>query len=161
MAQAARPDSGVGGYLHRRFMQDSWAEATLGKTSAAQASCGPVKNGSGMMGRVNRASVLVGTIAALMLSLVAVTVRSRVTSAGNASQTATADCSANQADDAAETKDAPDTDRVDQQCGPQDAADGGDAADAHEPKDAADTDNVEQQDGPQDAPDAGGAPETP
>ena len=111
-----------------------------------------------MMGKVNRTSVLVGALALLMLSVAAVTVTSRVTNAGGANQTATPNCAASQADDATETKDAPETDQVDEQCGPQDAADGSDAADASEPNDAADTDNVEQQDGPQDAPDAPAVP---
>ena len=115
-----------------------------------------------MMGKVNRTSVLVGALALMMLSVAAVTVTSRVTNAGSptptTTQQVTTDCTANQADDATETKDAADTDLIDQQCGPQDAADGSDAADASEPKDAADTDTVEQQDGAQDAPDAPATP---
>jgi hypothetical protein len=107
---------------------------------------------------MNRASVLVGALAVLMLSVAAVTVTSRVSNAGGANQSVTANCAANQADDATETKDATDTDQVDEQCGPQDAADSTDATDANEPKDAADADNVEQQDGAQDAPDAPATP---
>lgn len=130
-----------------------------------------------MMGRMNKISVLIGALAVLMLSVAAVTVTSRVTSAGSPNQVATptSDCAANQANDATETPStAADTDQIDQQCGPQDATDGvadsadaadsaPEAADASEPATGADTDAVEQQDGPgsQDAPDVPGAPATP
>lgn len=112
-----------------------------------------------MMGKLNRFTVLIGAVAVLMLSVAAVTVTSRVTNAGGANQTTTVDCAANQAGDAAETTGAPDTDLVDEQCGPQDATDGAaEPADASEPKD---TDAVEQQDGPQDAADASADPAKP
>ena len=115
-----------------------------------------------MMGKLNRFTVLIGAVAVLMLSVAAVTVTSRVTNAGGANQTTTVDCAANQAGDAAETTGAPDTDLVDEQCGPQDATDSAaEPADASEPKDAADTDAVEQQDGPQDAADAPADPAKP
>ncbi len=115
-----------------------------------------------MMGTLNRAAALIGAIAVLMLSVAAVTITSRVTHAGSpgpsVAQPAGQDCAAGQADDATEAQDAPDTDQVDQQCGPQDAAEGADATGAGEAIGAADADSVEQQDGLQDAPDAAATP---
>jgi len=96
----------------------------------------------------NRIYWVLGLVAVMALSGAAVTLTSRVTSAGSPTPTpAVEPCDQqDEADDAVEAaKGEADTDNIEQQCGDQNEAD--DAAEAM--KGEADTDNIEQQDGDQ------------
>lgn len=116
-----------------------------------------------------RVYLAIGLVAILALAFSAVTLTSRITSAGGSDSTAAAVQSCDQEDDGAEvgeSADAADIDDVEEECGPQDeaGADGADVAascsdedgaddDASEAEEGPDTDNIEEQCGPQDAQD--------
>ena len=112
---------------------------------------------------------VVALVAVMVLAGAAVTVTSRLTSAGGPDPASVAQtCDAqDEADDAAEAANpGPDADNIEEECGLQDGGEADDAGtdtvvpcsnptgaddDAAEAKGAPDTDNVEEQCGPQDA----------
>jgi uncharacterized membrane protein YkoI len=75
----------------------------------------------------------IGLVAVLAIAFSAVTVTSRLTSAGGSTPSADACDQQDAGGDAAEATQGPDTDAI--ECGPQDEADGNDAADANEADD--------------------------